>query len=367
MTLKHLLAYSVIAFASFSLFAQNQYVIKGSLEGIESDGGSVILSVLKESGVDTLQIVPIDEGRFVIKGEVTHPEVAYLGIAGYSDSNVFMLEPGQSYSMALRKGERTLIESSSPLQEEMNRYVQEIERRNQAIDVAKRAVEQAREEQKYRTAATRQVELEKMAVDGQCFVDSVITVNRDNVLGAYLLGINLDRESSLQQLETAYQRLSEKGRGTEAGKRIKGLIDAQKNVLLYETAPDFELPDLDGRLHRLMDIDAKIIVLDFWASWCGPCRKENPNMRNLYHDFKAQGLEIVSISLDEDKESWRKAVAADKMNWLQLIAEENWQSEVAKNYNVSGIPTIIVLNGNKQIIAKNIRHKELREFVEKNL
>ena len=111
----------------------------------------------------------------------------------------------------------------------------------------------------------------------------------------------------------------------------------------------------------------KPVLLDFWASWCGPCRMENPNMVKLYAEFKDKGLSVISVSLDEKKDKWLEAIKKDGLTWLHLSDLKGWKGEIVKLYNIDGVPTIFVLDENNRIIAKNLRGEKLRAFVEERL
>ncbi len=122
---------------------------------------------------------------------------------------------------------------------------------------------------------------------------------------------------------------------------------------------NFELKDINGITGDLAKTKGKIILIDFWASWCGPCRKENPNVKRVYSKYKDKGLEILSISLDTDKDAWKKAIEQDQMNWSHMIDERDPSKSIAARYNVTGIPFTLLLDENYKIIAKNIRGAEL--------
>ena len=129
-------------------------------------------------------------------------------------------------------------------------------------------------------------------------------------------------------------------------------------------APDFTLPDTNGVIVSLKDLRGKVVVVDFWASWCRPCRMENPNMVKLYQKYHEKGLEILGVSLDGDRESWMKAIHQDGLYWTQVSDLKRWNCAAARQYNVTGIPFTLLLDKEGKIVAKGLRGDDLLKKVE---
>lgn len=144
-------------------------------------------------------------------------------------------------------------------------------------------------------------------------------------------------------------------------------VASSKKTAIGSKAPDIELPTPEGKKLSLYSLSGKIFIIDFWASWCGPCRRENPNMVKLYEDFKDKGLVIFGVSLDSDSLSWVRAIQADKLNWYHVSDLKKWNSSAAKLYGVGSIPSTFILDENKIIIAKNLRGEQLRQFISQKL
>jgi len=143
------------------------------------------------------------------------------------------------------------------------------------------------------------------------------------------------------------------------------IIAANSNTREGKKFTDVHLPNPDGENIALSDYagKGKYVLIDFWASWCGPCRQENPHVVALYEKYKDKDFEIVGISLDRDRESWVEAIEKDKITWPQMSDLKYWQSEGARLYNISSIPSTILLDKEGIIIAKNLRGEELQNKI----
>jgi peroxiredoxin len=125
-------------------------------------------------------------------------------------------------------------------------------------------------------------------------------------------------------------------------------------------APEIALNTPDGKSIALSSLKGKVVLIDFWASWCRPCRAENPNVVRMYNTYKDKGFDIYSVSLDKDKEAWMKAINDDHLLWPSHVSDLGyWQSSVVKQYNISGIPFTCLIDKEGKIVAKGLRGEEL--------
>ena len=130
-----------------------------------------------------------------------------------------------------------------------------------------------------------------------------------------------------------------------------------------QTAADLSLPDLNGKLMSLSELKGKVVLIDFWASWCGPCRHNNPHLVKLYNKYHGKGLEIYGVSLDENMNNWKKAVHHDKLAWIQVIDDKGWEAPSASSYGVDMIPSSFLIDRRGVIRSINAEGPELESSV----
>lgn len=158
-----------------------------------------------------------------------------------------------------------------------------------------------------------------------------------------------------------FDQFSKENETSKYGKIIKTYIELNKEPKIGEQFIDFEMADLNGNPQRLSDLKGKTIFLDFWASWCAPCRKENSNLVRNYMKFKSKGFEIFAVSLDENKDHWIKAIERDNLNWYHVNDLKGSGNKATLIYGVEGIPDNFLIDENGIIIGRNLRGKELNE------
>ncbi len=190
--------------------------------------------------------------------------------------------------------------------------------------------------------------------------------NKDNLAGFYAIGM-IDpakyESDMIKYAEDIKGDFTKNPTVQSFVQRMQGL----KAVSVEQMAPDFSLPTPDGKQVKLSDFKGKYVLLDFWASWCGPCRQENPNIVNAYNKFKDKNFTIFSVSLDDNKEAWLKAIKADGLTWTHVSDLKKWSSEAATKYKVEGIPASFIIDPQGKIAAKNLRGPELPDFLSKTL
>jgi len=159
-----------------------------------------------------------------------------------------------------------------------------------------------------------------------------------------------------------YASLAPAVKNSPEGKKYGEMLQAIKTVAVGATAPDFTLSTPDGKSVALSSFRGKYVLVDFWASWCGPCRQENPNVTKVYNEYKAKNFDILGVSLDTEKarDKWLKAIADDQLAWTQVSDLKGWQNQAATLYHVQAIPQNFLVDPNGKIVATNLRGDDLK-------
>lgn len=189
-----------------------------------------------------------------------------------------------------------------------------------------------------------------------------------SLVSAYILYRDFSYRLSSDEIRSNIALLDRKFDNTPYVKTLVELANTLDNVGVGKKAPDFQVPDTAGVQHSLYEFLGKgYLLVDFWASWCGPCRKENPNVVEAYKKFHDKGFDVLGVSLDRSKERWLKAIHDDGLVWNHVSDLQYWNAAPAKLYGVRAIPSNILLDKDGTVIARNLREEDLHTFLEKLL
>lgn len=360
---------------------KNQCVVKGSLKGIENTKG--ILQYVNQQGrMDTIKVTG---NNFIVNAKVTQPQLALLAfqqIVDSKDTLQMMLAQQKnpiSFAVFLEPGKTITIEGDANKPDNIKFSGSKLN--NEFLDFQSKTLKPVlQKEQAFIQMAQAVAAKNPGAMDSLNNIYLKITEekknlivqnnlkNKNSIVAAtytFLIYQALPVDSSLKEV---YKNLSADVKKSFAGLRIKEKIDQDKSVAstakaikVGDVVPNFTLKNVAGKEVTLSDLykGKKLFLIDFWASWCKPCRNENPNVVKAYNSFKNKGFDILGVSIDEEKDAWLQAIKSDGLKWEQVIDAAGWSSKTAHLYGVEAIPASFLIDGNGNLIAKDLRGEEL--------
>lgn len=186
-----------------------------------------------------------------------------------------------------------------------------------------------------------------------------LDTTRDNVASTYFIRDFMLKNRAIGEVRSSYDSLSASVKATPQGKDLYDRIEYASRTNVGGIPDDFELPTPDGDTFSLGELKGHYVILDFWASWCKPCLAEMPNVKSIYEKHHPHGLEILGVSMDEDGDKWKAAIEENGLGWHHVSSLKGWNCPVAKQFNVTGIPRMFILDPQGRIIAQDLRGEEL--------
>ena len=354
-----------VCFVATSVAQGGAVTIKGKADGIKS-GTLYLLAQASEEKTDTVGFCKIKKGKFELKAAVAEPLMAQLVVGGFSGGFSLFVEPGVKYDAYLSNGDDYYIRGGA-LNESYTAHMRKSDSLRAVVTGLQERYDAARAGRKFRSASLVNDSLKREQENLRTMTQAFLAAN-DNVILAYTIYSNiLMRNSGFKETRGMYGSMGEGAKESQFGRIIKERIDRLSKTDNGAKAPDFTLCDVAGNKVTMSEVKGKVKIIDFWASWCGPCRLNNPALKEIYEEFHDKGLEIIGISLDEEKEDWELAIEKDGLSWVNVSSLKGWECEVARLYNVKGVPALFVLDENNNIIATGLRDEQLKIFLQENL
>lgn len=317
----------------------------------------------------------LDNGAFSFTGNIVDPAPARL-ILDYTGEGMGMAaQSGHILYLYLENGEVKLespdsLQNSvfidSPINDEHQRYLSVIggEIQDLAARMNKKA-SQATPEQLNDSVFIDQLNSEyKQLLDERVEKQKqFVRDNPDSYFSIVAISEAVSSDFDVEEIEGLFMSIDEKHRETFTGKAFAQRIEAANLIGIGKKAPDFTQNDQDGNPVSLSDFEGEYVLIDFWASWCGPCRQENPNLVKAYEAYNDKGFEILGVALENNdgRGAWLNAIEKDGLTWTQVSDFNSWNNDVARVYGVRAIPQSYLIDPNGVIVAENLRGDELDE------
>lgn len=346
------------------------------------DNNNVLLIALDDSNQpQTLDTLAIQGGVTSYSSAIDLPEMHYLLLEGNRDVVPVVLEPGEITVEIFKDSIRASKVSGTKSNREFKQYITESNPLIEDLLGIQNEMRNAMISRDSLTFVDLQEQLTDMQIKFKDFQVSYVTENSDSYISTLILEqLILNNGIETEEAQNIFNAFDNTIKKTKAGIKIKNTLfleDVEKDeqtennddtkLNVGDVAPDFSAPNLDGKPQRLYASLGKYTLVDFWASWCGPCRVESPNLVKTYNTFRDKGLAILSVSLDKDGASWRKAIEKDKLNWNHVSNLKRWEDPIAEMYGVTSIPQLFLLDENGNVVAKENYISELLPHIKENL
>lgn len=341
------------------IFAQeNTFILKGHVEHFSN--GKVILTSKDGNILDSTKTV---NGNFTFKGKLQNPVYAYLRIGDNLQQVSFFLE-SKNMRVELNKDSlQNAVFSGSPETNSWEDYRKVFHKISMRAGPYYHLVDSLNKASNGKLDSSDKA-ISKAALDKLQDYDmkmhkQYVLQHKNSVVCPFIIIDHFVNYFEFKQAEELFALVTPAIKNSFYGKKLSDAIKIANRTAIG-TSPTFSQIDSAGKVMNLQDFRGQYVLVDFWASWCGPCRRENPNVLAAYKKYHPLGFTVVGVSLDNNKKAWLNAVHHDNLEWTQLCDLKGWENEAAVKFGVKVVPTNFLLDKNGKIIAKNLRGEDLQ-------
>lgn len=374
-----LLLSAAVVLISCNKVGKDEYLISGTATGIDN-GKTIILETQDATGMmlpkDT---VKVENGKFEMKGTITEPAFYTIQLEGAQAKIPFILENGE-VTIAINKDSIQKSKVSGTYNNDeyvaFNEEITKVQKKLMDFQTKNMEAMNAAQQSKDTVVINNlmqefsKIQEEVGNASKAKYVAYAESHPKSFITALIIQGMLNDPTADIAKSEKLYNGLDESLKKTKPGIAIKTKLAEMKAPAAVGAAPapageakwraDFSGPNPQGKIISLKESLGKVTIVDFWASWCGPCRQENPNVVALYKELHGKGLNIIGVSLDKDAKAWKDAIAKDKLTWNQVSNLKFWDEPIAAQYKVESIPATFILDASGNVVAKDLRGEALR-------
>jgi len=361
---------SILMLLPLLVAAQKSYLIKGNMPGLKSPSKAYLVTFKGGAWKET-DSAEIKQGKFEFTGSVNEPQQAMLAV---KSKNLKSGDSGNdTYAFFLENSKIAIDITGSLENAKITGSVSDSENRGREAMISAVTTKIIALQNEYGKKSStgvyiKSAEERKMAGDS---IQKLVAQNKainmhfaethlNSFAGLYAFSTYvLDSKFEASQVEPLFHKFSAGLKSSPLGKSTLEKIEIGKRRQAGSQATDFTQNDINGKPFTLSTLRGKYVLVDFWASWCAPCRAENPNVVKAYTALKGKNFEIVSVSLDAAKAQWEDAIKKDGMPWIHVSDLKYWKNDVALMYGINSVPQNILINPQGVIVAKNLRGENL--------
>jgi len=336
-----------------------EFTLNGTID--LDDGQSVLLlGVDDQSQLMPIDTVEVSAGTFSFSGSAKYPEMHYLNFEGVRSLLPLVLEPGTITVQAVKDSIQKANVRGTKSNVDVAQFLEEVSTYNLALREISFELRNAMLRKDSLNISDLQDQYDNMVAKLTDFELSYITDNPDS----YVSSLILEQQVTSGQIDHAeaqllFDQLEGNIKKTKSAQNIQKLLSPEnveenkESPGVGDVAPDFQAPNPNGEFVSLYNTKEKFTLIDFWASWCKPCRDQSPELVELHNNYLSKGVTIMSVSLDRENESWLQAIKNDNLNWTHISNLKHWQDPIAAEYNVRSIPELFLIDEKGAVLARS--------------